>query len=131
MGVVYLKDKPEAESFIYAYMEDADGNLVRISIENIKKVLRINTSNDTEITLTMAGWTLSEDGSCYTQEIKIMDSTENSRVDLQPTPAQIIQLMNDEVSIFVANDNGVILAYSINGIPSTDMTFKVIITEVM
>lgn len=131
MGVVYLKDKPESNSFKYAYVETENGSLVKVSLENIKKVLRINTSIKVEVTLLLTGWTLSGDGTHYTQVIEINGSTANSRVDLEPTPTQIIQLMHEEISIFVANDNGVITAYSLNGIPSTNMTFAATITEVL
>lgn len=130
MGVIYLKDKPEADSFKYAYVEAEDGSLVKVSIENIKKALKVYNTFNIDITLTTAGWGISNDGTYYTQGIQLLGATANSRVDLQPTPNQIIQLMYEEVSIFVANDNGNIVAYSLNGIPSEDMTFAAIVTEV-
>ena len=128
MGVVYLKDKPEADSFSYAYVEDAEGNLVRVSLTNIQKALQVSASKRVEITLTTSGWTISEDGEYYTQPIELASATTNSKVILDPTPAQIIQLMKDGVSVFVGNDNGVLKAYSYNGIPSTEMVLKAVLT---
>ena len=131
MGLIYARNKPEAESFSYAYVEAADGSFVRVSIDNIKKVLGINTTTSTIITLTATDWVASADGSYFTQILTLDGSTENSRIDLQPTPAQIIQLIQDEASIFVANDDGVITAYSVNATPSTDMVFNATVTEVL
>lgn len=131
MGLIYAKNKPEADSFSYAYVETADGSFVRIAVDNIKKVLGINTSTETTVTLLAANWVSSSDGTYFTQALTIENSTTKSRIDLEPTPAQYIKLMQDEASVFIANDNGVITAYSMNAIPSTDMTFKAKVTEVL
>ena len=130
MGLIYLKDNPEAESFSYAYVEDATGALVRIPIEKIKALFGL-AYTDIEITLLANSWVASDDASYFTQELTIDDSTAKTKVDLQATAAQIIQLMNEEISMFVANDEGVITVYAVNGSPSTDMTFKVRVTEVL
>lgn len=131
MGLSHLKNKPEADSFKYAYVEDADGNIVKVATEKIKSVLGIDTRTAAEVTLYANSWIVSDDGDYYTQSLAIDGVTSNSKVDLNPTPAQIIQIMNEEISIFLANDDGVITAYSINDKPSTNMTFAVTITEVM
>ncbi len=131
MGVIYLKDKPEAESFSYAYVEDAEGKLVRVAIENMKKVLGLVEPFDAEVTLLAANWTLSENGAYYIQPVTIEGTTENSRVELQAAPDQIIRLMNDELTLFMGNEKGVITAYCVNGTPTFDMTFDVRITEVL
>ena len=131
MGVIYLKDKPEAESFSYAYVEDAEGKLVRVAIDNMKKVLGLVDPIDSEITLLSGSWTLSENGLYYTQVVTIEGTTENSRVELEPTPDQIIQLMNQELTLFMGNTGGTIAAYCVNGVPSEDMTFEVRITGVV
>lgn len=130
MGATSINTKPEAESFSYAYVEDADGKLVRVAVENMKAVLGIAASVSVEITLYADAWTISSDETYYTQIVNIDGVTINSRVDLTPTPAQIIQLMNEEVSMFLANEDGVITAYCINGTPSTTMTISAIISEV-
>lgn len=131
MGVIYLKDKPETESFSYAYVEDVEGKLVRVSISNMKKVLGLVEPFDAEVTLLADNWTLSENGAYYIQPVTIEGTTENSRVELQATPDQIIRLMNDELTLFIGNEKGVIIAYCVNGTPTFDMTFDVRITEVL
>ena len=130
MGSLFLKDKPVANSFSHAYVEDANGALVRIPIEDMKALLGL-AFTDIEITLLANSWVASDDASYFTQELTIEDSTAKTKVDLQATAAQIIQLMNEELSMFVANDEGVIKVYSVNGAPSSDMTFKARVTEVL
>lgn len=129
MGVVYLKDKPEAKSFSYAYVEDAEGKLVRVATEDMKKVLGLVDPIDTEITLLAANWTLSENGAYYEQVINIDGITAKSVVSLRPTPEQVIRLMNDELTLFIGNDNGTVIAHCVNGTPSEDITFEVRIEE--
>lgn len=131
MGVIYLKDKPEVESFSYAYVEDAEGKLVRVALENMKKVLGLLDPIETEITLLTDGWTLSENGAYYMQPVNIEGTTKNSRVELLATPDQIIQLMIEELILFIGNKNGNIIAHCVNGTPSEDMTFEIKITEVV
>lgn len=131
MAVIYLKDKPEAESFSYAYVEDADGKLVRVAIDNMKKALGLVEPVDASITLLADNWTLTDDGTYYTQAVTVEGVTEYSRVELQATPNQITSLMNDEIALFIGNESGTITAYCINGTPSMDMTFDIRITEVV
>lgn len=129
MGVIYLKDKPEVESFSYAYVEDAEGKLVRVALESMKKVLGLLDPIETEITLLADGWTLSENGAYYIQPVSIEGLTRKSVVDLRPTPEQTIKLINDELILFIGNDNGNAIAHCTNGVPSEDLTFEVRIEE--
>lgn len=46
MGTININNKPEGESFKYAYMEDAEGKLVRISLDNIKRILDYIPASD-------------------------------------------------------------------------------------
>ena len=129
MADIYLNSKPVTNSFAYAYVEDRDGKLMRISLDDIK-VLLGSGYVDGEITVVAAHWVESENGEYYTQEVAVPTATANSRIDLDPSPEQIIQLMDEAVSMFIANDNGVIKAYALGSAPSTDMTFKIRISEV-
>lgn len=131
MGLVYLKDKPEAVSFSYAYVETDDGTLVKVSRENMRKALGIIPPIDASLTLSPDMWELSENGIYHTQTVSIEGITKNSKVELLPTPDQIIRLMNDELTIFVGNENGVVTVYSVNGIPKDSITFDIRITEVV
>lgn len=43
MGIVYMKDKPESESYNYVYVEDSEGKLRKISLANMKKFMEYVT----------------------------------------------------------------------------------------
>lgn len=129
MADIYLNRKPVAESFAYAYVEDVDGKLVRVSLDDIKTLLGSGYI-DGELTVNAANWIKSADGGYYTQTVLVPSATSNSRINLDPSPEQLIQLMNESVCMFIGNDNGTIIAFAKDNTPSTDMTFKIQILEV-
>lgn len=89
------------------------------------------TEKTITLTLSTDGWIQSSDATYYTQEVSIEGSTVNTRVNLDPTAEQLLQILQEEVSLFVVNDNGTILVYSVNNVPSTDMAIKAILKEVL
>lgn len=129
MADIYLNSKPVSESFAYAYVEDSDGKLVRIALDDMKLLLGSGYV-DGEITVVADSWVESENGEYFTQSVAVPNATVNSRIDLDPSPEQIIQLINESVSMFISNENGAIKAYALGSAPSTDMTFKIRISEV-
>lgn len=80
------------------------------------------------ITLTQAGWAGS--ASPYSQVVEINTVTSATKIDLQPTVAQIVSLQNDDIALMAENDDGVVTIYSFGGKPSADMTMQVMLTEV-
>lgn len=74
------------------------------------------------ISVSASAWVQSEDGTHYTQVVKVSGTTANSKIDLEPSPEQVIELMNNESSLFAANENGVITLYAIPNAPTSNMT---------
>lgn len=109
MEVLYSVD-------LKTYLDDFTGNIL---------------GRKMEVTLLANNWTVSDDGYYFTQEIAVPNVTVNSKIDLQPTPEQMIQLLQSEISLFVANNNGTIVVYALNAVPEEDMTFKALRSEVM
>lgn len=69
----------------------------------------------------------------YTQTVTVTGATvtSNSKVDLQPTAAQIAQLIADGVeAVVVENNAGTLTAYSLGATPSAAMTIACTVTEV-
>ena len=97
----------------------------------IKDVLASSHYRMTTITLLSVDWRESESGTYYLQPVTIPNTTPNSKVDLQPTPEQLVMLMEEEITMYVANDEGELTAYAIGAIPSEDITIKVLISEVV
>ena len=69
----------------------------------------------------------------YTQTVTVSGATisSNSKVDLQPTPAQLAQLISDGVEVIVIENNaGTLTATAIGATPSTALTVQCTVTEV-
>lgn len=54
----------------------------------------------------------------------------NSKLDLQPSPEQIVALQDAEISLMATNDDGLVTVWAIGNKPAVDYTMDVLITEV-
>ena len=82
----------------------------------------------TSITLPAANWTGSNN--LFSQEVTIDGITANSKIDLQPTPEQFLELQEANITLMVSNNNGTATAYAMNFKPTNDYEMQVLITEV-
>lgn len=89
----------------------------------------INTPKASTIELPIDGWTGSN--LLYQQTISVPIVTENSQVELRPSPAQLEELLTSEISLTVANESGVITVFAIGGKPISDYTMQIIVSEVI
>lgn len=80
------------------------------------------------ITLAAASWTGSS--APYSQVVEINTVTSATKIDLQPTVAQIVSMQNDDIALMAENVDGVVTIYSFGGKSSADMTMQVLLTEV-
>lgn len=76
-----------------------------------------------DVHLIEENWVESTDGRYYTQLLDV-DVRQNSEINLTPTAEQQVSLILDGIAIFIANDDGVVTAYSLNGTPGKDMTIQ-------
>lgn len=82
----------------------------------------------TTVSIPAANWT--GDTAPYSQVITVNGVTANSKIDLQPTAAQILELQETDIMLMAENDNGTVTIYALGGIPTSDYTMQVLITEV-
>ena len=82
----------------------------------------------TQVTMLASEW--QGDANPYSQVVACNGVNVNSKLDLQPTPVQIVALQDAEISLMLTNTNGVVTAWAINGKPTEDYTMDVLITEV-
>ena len=78
-----------------------------------------------------ASWTGS--ASPYTQTVTVSGATvtASSKVDLQPTAAQIASLISAGVTgLVIENNNGTLTAYAVGAAPGASMTVQCTVTEV-
>lgn len=80
------------------------------------------------ITLPKASW--SGSSAPYYQTVSINTVTSATKIELNPTVAQIVSLQNDDIALMAENDAGSVKVYSFGGKPSSDMTMQVTLMEV-
>ena len=80
------------------------------------------------ITLAANGWT--GNSTPYSQVVEVNTATHATKVELNPTAAQIVSLQNEDIALMAQNDAGTITVYSFGGKPSASMTLQVTLTEV-
>lgn len=83
----------------------------------------------TSITMPATGWSGSSNP--YSQVVACNGVNVNSKLDLQPTPTQIVELQDAEISLMATNNNGVVTVWAIGNKPTSDYTMDVLITEVV
>ena len=82
----------------------------------------------TSITLLADKWNGNDNP--WSQVVVCNGVKQNSKLDLQPTPDQLVELQDDEISLMATNNQGVVTVYAFNGKPQNDITMQVLITEV-
>ena len=80
------------------------------------------------ITLTTGAW--SGSSAPYSQVVEIATVTSATKIELNPTVAQIVSLQNDDIALMAENSDGVVTIYSFGGKPSANMTMQVTLQEV-
>lgn len=107
---------------------DADGNDI-VNTYATKVELQSYLPKSTTISLLAASWTGSSQP--YSQVVTINGVTVNSKVDLQPTAVQIVELQNAHIMLMTENDAGTITVYALGEKPTSDYTMQVLITETL
>lgn len=80
------------------------------------------------ITLKASAWTGT--AAPYKQAVTINTVTSATKIDLQPTAAQLVSLQSADISLMAENTSGTVYIYSFGGKPSSDMSMQVMLTEV-
>ena len=82
----------------------------------------------TNITLSAANW--AGDANPWSQVVTVNGTTAHSKIDLQPTAMQIVDMQNNDIAFMAENNDGVVTVYAIGSKPTADYTMQALITEV-
>lgn len=80
------------------------------------------------ISLPKASWSGASEP--YSQTVTINTVTSATKIDLQPTAQQIVNLQNAETSLMIENNGGTVTCYAIGNKPTVDYTMQVLLQEV-
>jgi hypothetical protein len=105
---------------------DLEGEVLTLE-QLIKKVIS-QVNKISFVTLPASAW--QGETSPFYQVVNIEGTTENSKIDLNPTVEQLNIFHEKDVSFVVANNKGVITVYCVGQKPANDYTIQVSITEV-
>jgi hypothetical protein len=67
----------------------------------------------------------------WSQVVTINGVTDNSKIDLQPTALQIVELQDNDIALIAENTNGIVTIYALGSKPTKDYTMQALITEVV
>lgn len=97
--------------------------------DKVRECIQDFMPKHTTISLPAANWTGSANP--YSQVVSVNGATANSKIDLQPTALQIVELQNSDIALMADNNDGVITVYALGGKPNVDYTMQALITEVV
>lgn len=107
---------------------DADGNNI-VDTYATKTELQNILPKVTTVSLLAASWT--GDAVPYSQVVTVSGATANSKVDLQPSAAQVVELQDADIAFMTENTDGVVTVYALGSKPTSDYTMQALIQEVI
>ena len=130
VGDTSVSEQIAAANIIYVGPDEPTDSNIKVWINTSEESVGIVPLLPRVATITLAksGWTGS--ATPYSQIVEIPTVTPASKIDLQPTASQIVDLQNDDIALMAENVNGIITIYSFGGKPSVDMAMQVLLTEV-
>lgn len=129
-GELIIYDIDATHSYVRIKIGDGTTNVNELSFihEHITDALTNAMPKVTSITMLASNW--NDDGDIWSQVVTCNGVSANSKLDLQPTPAQLVELQDSEISLMATNNNGVVTIYAIGDKPTSDTTMQILITEV-
>jgi hypothetical protein len=115
-------DMPEG----YNVQIDPSGDV--LTMDEIIRVVTAQINKISSVTLLASEW--QGETSPYYQNVEISGTTENSKINLNPTVEQLNIFYNKDITFVAGNNKGVITVYCIGQKPMNDYTMQASITEV-
>ena len=80
------------------------------------------------VTLLANAWV--DGGDKYYQIVELEGVTPKTKVNLQPTPDQLVEFQNEVLAFMAENEGGVVTVYAIGDLPTGDHTIQTTLKEV-
>ena len=123
-----LDTQPLHDGHAYFCTDDGSFHIDYTNAEGIVRRKQITASKTATIALPASGWT--EATNIYSQIVAVDGATTNSKIDLYPTPEQLIELQSAGVALVAVNEDGIVTVYALNNKPTSDYSMQVTLTEV-
>lgn len=123
-----LNAQPLHDGYAYFCTDDGSFHIDCTDGNNTLKRKQITASKTSTISLPTSGWTKATN--IYSQVVTVPGATVNSKVDIYPTPEQLVDLQISGISLVAVNEDGVVTVYALNNKPTSDYDMQVTLTEV-
>ena len=123
-----LDSQPLHDGYAYFCTDDGSFHIDGTDTNGVLKRKQITASKNSTISLPASGWTTATN--VYSQVVSVAGATANSKVDIYPTPEQLIELQSAGIALVAVNEDGVVTVYAINNKPTSDYSMQVTLTEV-
>lgn len=118
-GIIYDRELIiERSNDGYTRFKVGDGTTLYADLPYLNIVGYASVVRRVNIELLAANW--EGDASPYYQTVEIANITENSKIDLQPTPEQLSWMMDEEIYFTTKNTDGSVVVYAIGEKPTED-----------
>ena len=122
-----LDTQPLHDGYAY-FCSDGSFHIDGTDTNGVLQRKQITASKTSTISLPASGWTTATN--VYSQIVTVPGATANSKVDIYPTPEQLVELQISGISLVAVNEDGVVTVYAINNKPTSDYSMQVTLTEV-
>lgn len=122
-----LDNQPMHDGYAYFCTNDGSFHIDYANADGVLQRKQITASKISNISLPASGWTQATN--VYSQVVTVTGATANSKVDIYPTPEQLIDLQTSGISLVAVNEDGVVTVYAMNNKPSSDYSMQVTLTE--
>ena len=123
-----LNSQPLHDGYAYFCTDDGSFHIDGTDKNGVLKRKQITANKTSTISLPASGWT--EATNVYSQVVAVAGATANSKIDIYPTPEQLVDLQISGISLVAVNEDGVVTVYAINNKPTSDYAMQVTLTEV-
>lgn len=123
-----LDAQPLHDGYAYFCTDDGSFHIDGTDAKGVLKRKQITSSKISTITLPISNWV--ESANIYSQVVTVAGATANSKIDIHPTPEQLVELQSAGIALMAVNEGGVITVYALNHKPTSDYVMQVTITEV-
>lgn len=123
-----LNSQPLHDGYAYFCTDDGSFHIDCTDADDVLKRKQITASKTSAVSLPASGWT--EATNIYSQVVTVSGATVNSKIDIYPTPEQLIELQSAGIALVAVNEDGVVTVYALNNKPTSDYNMQVTLTEV-
>jgi hypothetical protein len=130
VGDTSVQDQIDAANMIYVGPDMPTDTNIKVWINTAEEGTGIVPVLPRVSTISLAASAWTGNSELYSQVVSVNTVTSATKIDLQPTAQQIVNLQNEEISLMIENNGGIVTCYAVGNKPTADYTIQVLLQEV-